>query len=611
MPGSRPAAATSRLLATDDGKPVPTAAVFTTNKFRAPPVDACIERLAASGGMAAGVIVNSGNANAGTGAKGRADAEAMCDAAAEAVGCDERRDAGLLDRADRLPPADAQDPGRHPDARRDAVAATAHRDAAKGILTTDTRPKEAVVDGDGYTVGGMAKGCGMLAPNMATMLAFLTTDAALEPAELQPILARAADATFNCLITDGATSTNDTVMLFASGRRGRPADLAAFEDDVRQVCEELMLQMARDAEGMTKLVVIRVTGAASDAEARQVARSIGNNQLIKCSWYGADAYWGRLLAEAGSCGVDVRHRDERRSPMAGSRSPRRGSKSRTMPRRCMAHMRGAEIDILVDLGLGDGVGPRGLGRSRPRLHQGKCGNVMIMTPNETARLLIEALPYIRRFTGKTIVVKVGGLPMTDPARARSLAKDVLLLHSVGIRPVLVHGGGPQIDEQMAQAGQDGRAHRRPARHRCRDARHRPHGAGRQDQPRAGRARSMRSSRSRSGSRARTGGCSRSSRSTRGSASSARSARCAPACSTPCSTTGWCRSSRPSAPTPTGQPYNVNADDAARAIAVAMGAEKTHLSDRRAGPARRPGRPGQPGPPPDHRRSAARGSPMRA
>ncbi len=115
----------------------------------------------------------------------------------------------------------------------------------------------------------MAKGCGMLAPNMATMLAFLTTDAELSPEELKPILFRAADATFNELITDGATSTNDTVMLFASGRKGRPADLARFEDDVRQVCEELMLQMARDAEGMTKLVVIRVTGAASDAEARQ------------------------------------------------------------------------------------------------------------------------------------------------------------------------------------------------------------------------------------------------------------------------------------------------------------------------------------------------------
>jgi glutamate N-acetyltransferase/amino-acid N-acetyltransferase len=149
----------------------------------------------------------------------------------------------------------------------------------------------------------MAKGCGMLAPNMATMLAFLTTDADVSPAELQPILFRAADAP-STASTDGATSTNDTVMLFASGRAGAPADLAEFEDAVRQVCEDLMLQMARDAEGMTKLVVIRVTGAASDAEARIAARSIGEQQADQVQLVRRRPYWGRLLAEAGSCGVE-------------------------------------------------------------------------------------------------------------------------------------------------------------------------------------------------------------------------------------------------------------------------------------------------------------------
>jgi glutamate N-acetyltransferase / amino-acid N-acetyltransferase len=175
-------------------------------------------------------------------------------------------------------------------------------DAARGILTTDHKAKEVVVKGSTFTLGGMAKGCGMIAPNMATMLAFLTTDAQASAEEMQAILREASDRSFNTLNVDGATSTNDTAILLASGRRGRP-DIAEFANAVHKACEELTLQMARDAEGMTKMVALRVTGAASDAEARIAAKSIAENNLVKCSWYGGDPYWGRLLAAAGSSGI--------------------------------------------------------------------------------------------------------------------------------------------------------------------------------------------------------------------------------------------------------------------------------------------------------------------
>jgi glutamate N-acetyltransferase / amino-acid N-acetyltransferase len=289
------------LLATDDRRPVACAAVFTQNKFVAPPVVLSRRRLADAGGMAAAVVINSGNANAGTGAPGMRDAEAMGAAASEALGADLTHvlvcSTGIIGTPlpmERILTAIPKLAA--------GLSPEGGEDAAKGILTTDTRPKQALVRGSGFTVGGMAKGCGMIAPNMATMLAFLTTDADVEPDQLRNILREAADRTFNTLNVDGATSTNDTALLFASGRRGKP-DLAEFADAVHQLCEDLTLQMAKDAEGMTKVVALNVTGAASDAEARIAAKSIAENNLVKCSWHGGDPYWGRLLAAAGSAGI--------------------------------------------------------------------------------------------------------------------------------------------------------------------------------------------------------------------------------------------------------------------------------------------------------------------
>ncbi len=339
------------LIATDDRKPVTAVGVFTQNKFVAPPVTLDRARLAASGGKAAAVIVNSGNANAGTGAAGMADAEAMSQAAADALGIDKAHvlvsSTGIIGTP---LPMDVILEATPKLAKKLSVGGG--HDAARGILTTDHVAKEAVVRGSNFTLGGMAKGCGMIAPNMATMLAYLTTDADVPRDALQRILRDSADRTFNTLNVDGATSTNDSVILLANGRAGKP-DLTEFADAVHKVCEELTLQMARDAEGMTKMVMLQVTGAASDSEARAAAKSIAENNLVKCSWYGSDPYWGRLLGAAGSAGVAF---DTEKSAVAygGTYVSRGGIEIDHDREKVAEHMKNEQIEILVDLGSGSG-----------------------------------------------------------------------------------------------------------------------------------------------------------------------------------------------------------------------------------------------------------------
>lgn len=337
------------LLATDDGRPVPCAAVFTQNKFVAPPVELDRATLAANGGRAAAVIVNSGNANAGTGRAGYKDAQLMANAAAEALHVATSDvlvcSTGIIGTPLPMDPILIATPKL---AKKLSVGGA--DDAARGILTTDHKSKQVVIHGSTFTLGGMAKGCGMIAPNMATMLAFLTTDADVSRAVMQKALKAASDATFNTLNVDGATSTNDTALLFASGRRGK-ADPDEFANAVLAACRDLTMQMARDAEGMTRMAHLTVTGAASETEARAAAKSIVENNLVKCSWYGGDPYWGRLMAAAGSAGVAL---DVAKSRVSyGGNVVAKGGVGVTHDGQALAeHMMGDEVAIEVHLGAG-------------------------------------------------------------------------------------------------------------------------------------------------------------------------------------------------------------------------------------------------------------------
>jgi glutamate N-acetyltransferase/amino-acid N-acetyltransferase len=292
-------------------RPCAAAGVFTTNDVKAGPVRYSQTVLAASAERIRGIVGNSGNANACTAAQGDQDAAAMARLAATAVGSPS--DAFLVcstGRIGELLPMTKVAEGIK------VSAARLTRDAAEGvrsanaILTSDTRPKSCTArftwEGKVVTVAGIAKGAGMIEPNMATMLAFVCTDAAASPAELKTALKIASDQSFNCVSVDGDMSTNDTVLLLASGAAGvavgasAPAALRAlFQEALDQVCFALAEKIVGDGEKITKVVSVEIEGARTRADAEKIARAIGNSLLVKSSWFGEDPNWGRLADAAG------------------------------------------------------------------------------------------------------------------------------------------------------------------------------------------------------------------------------------------------------------------------------------------------------------------------
>jgi glutamate N-acetyltransferase/amino-acid N-acetyltransferase len=353
--GIKASGARDLALVLNEGPDYAAAGVFTRNKIKAAPV-LWSQQVLTTGQLRA-VILNSGGANACTGPGGFQDTHATAEAVAAALS-DWGTETGAIEVAvcstgligDRLP-MDKVLAGVREIVHEMAGGLTGGDDAAHAIMTTDTVPKQvALHHRNNWTLGGMAKGAGMLAPSLATMLCVLTTDAAVEPAALDRALRRAAAATFDRLDIDGACSTNDTLLLLASGASEITPSATDLDEAVLRACDDLCAQLQADAEGVTKRVTVTVTGAACDDDALLAARLIARDSLVKTALFGSDPNWGRVLAAVGMVPFAI---DPDRITVSFNGS-RVFSDGMPMPGARQVDLSGPDIDVTVELNRGDG-----------------------------------------------------------------------------------------------------------------------------------------------------------------------------------------------------------------------------------------------------------------
>ncbi|HAK61809.1 MAG TPA: bifunctional ornithine acetyltransferase/N-acetylglutamate synthase [Alphaproteobacteria bacterium] len=348
------------LMAFDKGTSV--AGMFTTSKAPSAPVDWCRRHLPQGFGTARAVLVNAGNANAFTGRQGDRAARQCAETAAKCLGCPKGQvllgSTGVIGvplEAEKITASLAE------------MAAGLHADgwsgAAEAIRTTDTFPKGAtacaMIDGAAVRINGIAKGSGMIAPDMATMLAYVVTDAKIPPAILHALLKQAVNQSFNMISVDGDTSTSDTVLLFATGKaRHRPITRAGdprlrdFRARLNEVMRDLAHQVVRDGEGARKFISIKITGAASPRAARRIAMSVANSPLVKTAIAGEDANWGRIVMAIGKAG-EAADRDALRIRIGGILVAQKGAIDPDYrEEKLTAYMKGDEISIEADIGVG-------------------------------------------------------------------------------------------------------------------------------------------------------------------------------------------------------------------------------------------------------------------
>jgi glutamate N-acetyltransferase/amino-acid N-acetyltransferase len=336
------------------------AGVFTKNLCPGAPVTWCREIL--PGGLARGLVVNAGNANVFNGIAGQRAVEATANAAAKTLGVPPETiflaSTGVIGE-----PLPAQKIVTVLDKLKSDLAPDRLAEAASAIMTTDTFPKAATriarLGGENVFISGIAKGSGMIAPDMATMLSFIFTDAAIPAPALQSMLAKGVDNSFNCITIDSDTSTSDTVLLFATGQAGNkstddPAALADFRRALNEVLHDLAMMVVRDGEGAQKLVRITVDGAVSNHSAKRIGMAIANSPLVKTAIAGEDANWGRIVMAVGKAGEPA-DRDKLAIAVGGTWMAKSGG---IVPgydeTPVVAHMKGREINIDVDIGLGTG-----------------------------------------------------------------------------------------------------------------------------------------------------------------------------------------------------------------------------------------------------------------
>ena len=337
------------------------AGVFTTSATRSAPVLDCQAKLAQSRAPGkAAILVNSGNSNAFTGAAGEKSVEAICETVASALSIPQSRvftaSTGVIGQ--RLPHDRIT---AKIGALAQGLSDASIQDAARAIMTTDTFAKGATVtvniDGKPVKIAGIAKGSGMIAPDMATMLVYIFTDAKIDPAPLQALLAALSDQTFNCITVDSDTSTSDSLMIAATGASGVDVtDSAGFTQGLRDVMLDLAHQVVRDGEGATKFVEVRVSGAASDADARKVGLSIANSPLVKTAIAGEDPNWGRIVMAVGKSGAQA-DRDTLTIRSGDVLVAEKGWVAESYTEEAgAAYMKQQNLTINVDLGIGGGLG---------------------------------------------------------------------------------------------------------------------------------------------------------------------------------------------------------------------------------------------------------------